>query len=312
MKPRLAICIPAHNETKLLPKLMAAIGAQTVPFDEVWLYDDCSTDGTAELAESHGARVARGTHNVGCSAGKNALAERTTCEWVHFLDADDIPLPHFVERAHQWMNKPDAPDVVLFHYEYRDLVTNELLVDRAFDGAAARKDAIEYTIREQINNVCLYRRSRFMEAGGFDLDPAVRYNEDVAMHTRLAQSGLRFDAEPETSLIQYRRPGSMSVANRLKCVQAQFEVMRKSAERVGATHGRAIAERLWRIAGCAAADLDWSTADAAAELAVKLAGRGHVPASGPLFRTLARLSPRLALRTRERLIRLLKPSLRKD
>ena len=121
MKPRLAICIPAHNETKLLPKLMAAIGAQTVPFDEVWLYDDCSTDGTAELAESHGARVVRGTHNVGCSAGKNALAERTTCEWVHFLDADDIPLPHFVERAHQWMNKPDAPDVVLFHYEYRDL-----------------------------------------------------------------------------------------------------------------------------------------------------------------------------------------------
>jgi glycosyltransferase involved in cell wall biosynthesis len=308
-RPTLALCIPAYNEAQFLPRLFAGVRAQTVPFDEVLLYDDCSTDETGRVAAEFGATVVRGERNVGCSAGKNALAERTACDWVHFLDADDVHLPHFVERAHKWMSLSDGPDAVVFNYEYRDLLTDELFAVRNFDGSWLRRDPVAFTILQQINNVGIYRRDRFLTAGGFDTDPKVLYNEDVAMHTRLAQAGLRFDTETEISLVQYRRPGSMSAANRLKCVQAQYEVMRKAADRVGTTHGVEIADRLWRIAGCAAAELDWTTADAAVALAVRLAGR-RVPSGGRLFSLLVRLSPSLAIRLRERLIRLFKPTLR--
>src|SRR5436853_1319451 len=112
----LALCIPAYNAAEFLPRLLRSAVAQTIPFDEIWVYDDCSNDHTGETAAEFGASVVRGDVNHGCAFGKNALANRTTCNWIHFHDADDALYPNFVEQAHQWM-RDDAPDVVLFSYE---------------------------------------------------------------------------------------------------------------------------------------------------------------------------------------------------
>src|SRR5437868_8324943 len=105
---RLAICIPARNAAATLPRLFTSIAAQTVAFDEVWLYDDESSDDTAAIAERFGASIVRSDRNTGPSHGKNVLAERTSCDWLHFHDADDALYPEFVERAHRWQ---DATDV---------------------------------------------------------------------------------------------------------------------------------------------------------------------------------------------------------
>src|SRR3954453_5367691 len=101
--PSLALCIPAYNAAAYLPRLLVSAIRQTLPFNEIWVYDDCSTDGTAAMAERYGARVMRGDVNRGCSIGKNRLAAETKCEWIHFHDADDELLPNFVERARVWM-----------------------------------------------------------------------------------------------------------------------------------------------------------------------------------------------------------------
>jgi glycosyltransferase involved in cell wall biosynthesis len=281
-----------------------------LPFDEILLYDDCSSDGTAALASSLGARVIQGRSNIGCSAAKNELARSTQCEWVHFIDADDLLLPHYTERAHQWISSSAPPDVVAYTFEYRDFVTNELIASGQFDREKLVKDPIEYTIRHQINNVCMCRRERFLEAGGFNEDLSVRFNEDAATHMRLAQFGLSYDVEPDLCLIQCRRRGSMSTSNKTGCIQAQFEVMRRASKVVGKKHAPAISWRLWNIAGCAAAQADWATADSAALLAVRLCG---IPTEGGrVFRRLCRISPTWALRIRERLIRALKPRLRRE
>lgn len=67
------------------------------------VYDDCSTDNTAEVACSYGAEVISGDENVGCTIGRKRLAEHATSDWIHFHDADDELLPNFVERAQTWM-----------------------------------------------------------------------------------------------------------------------------------------------------------------------------------------------------------------
>ena len=306
----LALCIPAYNAAAYLPRLLGSAAAQTVPFDEILVYDDCSTDDTAAVAEAHGARVVHGDVNRGCSAGKNRLAEETTCEWIHFHDADDELYPNFVETARAWMTQVDPPDVVLFAYEYRDNETNDLLSLRTFDDAALRSDPVDYAIREQINPFCgLYHREAFLRAGGYDLDPAVLYNEDVAMHLNLALSGLRFAADSTVTVINYRIGASMSQANQAKCFRAHYHVLRKAAERIGPEHRGVLAEALWKAAGISGSVLDWESADAAAALAQSL-GR-EVPRSGKSwFRYIARLSPRFALRAREHVIRRFRPHLR--
>src|SRR5690625_3958066 len=194
----LSLCIPAYNAAWCLPRLLDSARAQTVPFDEILVYNDCSTDNTAEVAREYGARVIGGDVNVGCSTGKNRLADATTCDWIHFHDADDELFPNFVESARKWMTRgDDAPDIVLFSYEGRWDDNGELLGIRPFDDDALKADPIADTIKQQINPFLrLYRRSSFLDAGGYDLDPNVLDNEEVARDCKTPRAGLTFRPHP--------------------------------------------------------------------------------------------------------------------
>lgn len=306
----IALLIPAYNAGSFLPRLLRSAQAQSEPFDQIWVYDDCSTDDTAEVAARFGAQVLRGKVNRGCSAGKDALARHVEVDWLHFHDADDELLPNFVSLARNWI-AGDCPDVVLFDYDYRDEDTNELLSRRAFDHEQLSEDPRSYAIREQINPFCgLYRRSAFLAAGGYQDPPEMLYNEDVACHIRLAFSGLTFGAENEVSIINYRRGGSMSGANQLKCLQSHFAVMRHTLAHPDAgPYLGDIAMKLWAVAGALAAYDDWENARKAIVMATEI-GPPAVSAGSPIFRVMARLDPQMALRLRERWIRLAKPYLR--
>ncbi len=309
-KPTLALLIPAYNASAYLPRLLDSAARQTQPFDEIWVYDDCSTDDTAEVAKRLGANVVRGDVNRGCSHGKNVLAAATSAEWIHFHDADDELYPNFVTLARRWM-EVDSCDVVLFPYEERDGDTGAKNAFRRFDPEDVAHDPRSFAIRVQINPFCgLYRREAFIRAGGYDENPDVLYNEDVAMHIQLAFAGLSFAADTEVAIINHRYLNSMSAANRLKCLRAQYNVMCKTAERDGTgQYSVEISNSLWSITAGLASQLDWATADDAAMLAVRLAGLSKLP-PGRLFRSLCRISPPAALRVREGLIRLFKPALR--
>jgi len=304
----LALCIPAYNAAEFLPRLLRSAAAQTIPFDEIWVYDDCSDDNTGELAATFGAKVVRGEVNRGCSFGKNELASRTTCDWIHFHDADDALYPNFVEQARKWMHD-GAPDVVLFGFEE---VAGDNRAINMFDNEALRSDPISYAIRNHINTICgVYRRSAFLAVGGFDLDPLVLYNEDSAMHCRLAREGLTFAADPTVTVINNRRTTSMSSDNQAKCSRAQYQVMRKMIEAVGSKYAVEISEKLWGIATASATFLDWENVDACILLAKSL--QSPFPGDGSLFfKLLCRCNPYLALRIRELIIRMLKPHLRRN
>ena len=302
----LALLIPAYNAAAFLPRLLQSVAAQTRPFDEVWVYDDCSTDNTVEVARGLGARVIRGDENRGCTYGKNALANETACDWIHFHDADDELLPEFVERARTWISG-DAYDVVVFGSTQREETTGKDEVVAIHSPQALEADAVRYAISTTINSICgIYRRTAFLAAGGYDTDPAVLYAEDIAMHCSLARAGLRFSADPEVFVIIWRRPGSMSNANKVRCMKAQLQVLLKA--KAGDEQGKYSAEiagRLWEVAAAAASYFDWETADKSARVAYELAG---LPRSqSPTFRALCRLGPPFALRLREGLIRLVKP-----
>lgn len=307
----LAICIPAYNAENYLPRLLQSAKDQLVPFDEILVYNDCSTDNTAEVAARFGAKVLNGTVNKGCSFGKNQLATATRCDWIHFHDADDELLPNFTTLAHKWINSGACPDVVLFNYEYRDNETNELLGIRKFDKATLETNAIAYAIQEQINPFCgLYNKAKFIEAGGYDTDPLVLYNEDSAFHIKMAIGGLKFSAEPEISIINYRISNSMSASNFNKCLEAQYHVLKKTAS-VKPEFGLQIANRLWPLIGNLAAVKNWKYVKKALLLS-KTLGYTAPPEDKGVFKFMAQLNPLFAIWFREKMIRLFKPSLRKN
>lgn len=308
----IALCVPAYNAAEYLPRLLKSATAQTIPFDEIIVCDDASGDNTAEVARSFGAKVLVNAQNSGCSVAKNNTLQAATGDWIHFHDADDELLANFTTLAHRWAESADAPDVVLFDYEYRNNDTNELIGRSDFNDAELQADPIRYAILNQINPFCgLYRRTRLLKVGGWDTDPAVLYNEDVAYHCKLALAGFSFRAEKEVSIVNYRREGSMSGTNQLRCLQAHHAVMRQVAAALGNRYPKEIASRLWAAATGLATFDKWEDVDRALALARQLTP--DVPAGNTRdFALLNRLiGPERSFRLRERLIRRFKPAMRK-
>jgi glycosyltransferase involved in cell wall biosynthesis len=95
------VVVPAYNRADRLERSLASVWAQRpVRPKEVIVVDDHSTDDTAAVATSLGARVVRHTENRGPAEARNTALHATNCEWIAFLDSDDEWLPHHL--AHLW------------------------------------------------------------------------------------------------------------------------------------------------------------------------------------------------------------------
>lgn len=95
----MSVVIPAFNRADLLPQTLLSVFAQTQLPAEVIVVDDASTDGTAAVAESHGARVIRHERNAGEGATRNTGINAARQEWLALLDSDDEWLPNHLANA---------------------------------------------------------------------------------------------------------------------------------------------------------------------------------------------------------------------
>ncbi|MFD2873463.1 glycosyltransferase family 2 protein [Mucilaginibacter ximonensis] len=308
----LALCIPAYNAAAFLPRLLSSAQQQAIPFNEIWVYDDCSTDDTAAIAKQFGATVISGEVNRGCSFGKNTLAASVKSDWIHFHDADDDLLPNFTTSVHQWIERNGSQkDILLLNYNYVDAYSGEILGAGNYDALALRNDPLKYAIMRKIVNFGVYRRDKFLNAGGFNTDTRVLYNEDNAMHQRMAKAGLYFDYLPDITCINYRYKVSMSSANYLKCAISNYYVLEDTALTHGAIYPKEIADKLWECVAALGVGEAYDYMEKALAICKKL-GYPYSSNGGRVFNALTHLHPFGAVWLREKLIRLFKPHLRSN
>ncbi|MCU7959954.1 MAG: glycosyltransferase family 2 protein [gamma proteobacterium symbiont of Bathyaustriella thionipta] len=93
----LSIILPAFNEAGSIKDVVQQLRSQW-PKAEILLVDDCSTDNTAELAQSAGARVIRHPYNMGNGASIKTGARNATGEFFVFMDADGQHSVSDIER----------------------------------------------------------------------------------------------------------------------------------------------------------------------------------------------------------------------
>jgi glycosyltransferase involved in cell wall biosynthesis len=107
IRGRVSVLIPARDEEKNIERCVRAVLAGTQPPDEVIVYDDGSTDGTADIlarlaAEDARVRVLGGeplpTRWVGKPHACHHLARAATGELLLFLDADTVASPECLAR----------------------------------------------------------------------------------------------------------------------------------------------------------------------------------------------------------------------
>ena len=110
----ISVCIPCRNEAQTVGDLIRMIEPTLVGtlVDELIVLDDDSTDGTARVAQAHGAVVVSSPSRPKGWVGKTwALQQGIVAargEWIVSLDADTRPSPALPESVVQWAEEREA------------------------------------------------------------------------------------------------------------------------------------------------------------------------------------------------------------
>lgn len=192
-----SVILPTLNAAGKIATLLAALIGQTQPPEEILVVDSTSTDGTAELARSHSARVISVPRDQFDHGGtRDAALRQTTGEFVLFLTQDALPAderyiehllkPFADERvaaaSGRQLPRPDARPYVraVQHYRY----PAQSLVWGAEDREALGIRAYH------LSDVCsAYRRSAYEAVGGFP--HPLPTNEDMLIGAAFLDSGYR-------------------------------------------------------------------------------------------------------------------------
>ena len=107
-KMQIITVIPVYNGERFILETLDSIASQTLKPDRVIVIDDASTDNTAKLVESYEllkCELIRSDENQGLFKNFNrALDYAVECDFLHFICADDILLPKFMEQMSNALN----------------------------------------------------------------------------------------------------------------------------------------------------------------------------------------------------------------
>src|SRR5437660_4374427 len=93
------VIVPAYNEAASIADTIRSLRAQTVAPVDIIVVDDCSTDGTGDVARDLGVSVRRAPVNTGSKAGAQTFAlDQVRTELTIALDADTTLAPDAIER----------------------------------------------------------------------------------------------------------------------------------------------------------------------------------------------------------------------
>lgn len=105
-RPGLSLCMIVKNEEENLGRcLLSARPA----FDQIVVVDTGSSDSTVEIAKTHGAEVHHFPWCDDFSAARNHSLRHAQCEWVMWLDADDVVPPETIPLLREFATSSPRP-----------------------------------------------------------------------------------------------------------------------------------------------------------------------------------------------------------
>jgi glycosyltransferase involved in cell wall biosynthesis len=210
--PAVALVVPCYNQGRFLADALESALAQSVPFAEIVVVDDGSTDDTRDVAARFPVRCLAQA-NRGLSAARNAGVRGTAGDFVVFLDADDRLRSNAVADGLDCHAR--NPDCSFVYGHFRNVADDGTPLDTpAF--RPCPPDAYAGFLRHNLvgmHAAVMYRREPLLEACGFDETLAAC--EDYEMYLRLVRRGGRA-ASHERVVADYRRhAGNVSADERL-------------------------------------------------------------------------------------------------
>lgn len=186
----LSVIIPVRNGGEKFRRCLQSVTTAKPPPDELIVVDDGSTDDSATLAESFGAKVVRLAETGGPARARNAGARAATGDVLVFFDADVAVAPDAMAQiAAAFEREPDiaavfgsyddAPAEANFFSQYKNLFHH-------YVHQISREEASTFWA-----GCGALRREVFLAHGGFDESYRQPSIEDIEFGYRLRRAGHR-------------------------------------------------------------------------------------------------------------------------
>jgi glycosyltransferase involved in cell wall biosynthesis len=198
MMPKVAICIPTHNQAQYLSLSISSACNQTYPNTEVWVSDDASTDATPEVMAAMCKSFPNIFHyrqpqNLGMRDNPDWLMRKTNAEFIVRFDSDDILEPNYIETLVNLMLQ--YPESGYAHGAVREIdkegnlrKIRRLARHQGYESAqqALRASVKGYRVAA---NICMYRAKALQDINFFGDAPSKIVAEDYHTSIRLADAG---------------------------------------------------------------------------------------------------------------------------
>lgn len=230
--PLVSIAMPILDTARFLPAALDSLLAQSCGDWEALLWDDGSSDGSAQIAADYAARDPRfrllgDGRNHGQAAALAATLAQARGAYFGTLDSDDLLEPQALAAMLAFLQARPALGMAYSQYLEIDETGNVLGPGRRsftpYSPAGLLVEFMTFQFR-------LVRADAYRTVGGFD--PAAAHAEDYDLCLRLSEY-CQIGHLPQP-LYRYRlRRGSVSQSSRLRQVQASFAAAQRALQRRG-------------------------------------------------------------------------------
>jgi glycosyltransferase involved in cell wall biosynthesis len=185
-----SVIIPLFNKENYIENTLRSILNQTFTDYEVLIINDCSTDASvAKITPflSEEIKLIQNESNKGLSATRNTGIKNANCDYVAFLDADDLWKPSFLETIKSLIDNYE--EAALFATNYEEIYANKKTISTALNIEKTKKDGIitdffDINLKQPLycpSSLCV--RKKVIESIGF-YDETITYSEDVDFNIR--------------------------------------------------------------------------------------------------------------------------------
>lgn len=186
--PFFSIIIPVYNKEKFVEHTLKSVLSQTFSDFEIIIVNDGSTDGSeSKVQQFHDPRIRYySKKNEGVSIARNFGIEKSSADFICFLDADDFWHPDFLEVMHSYIHEIPNQKVfasaieietakTIFPAQYAIKKSNAFEIVNYFE--ASIKESVIWT------SAVVLHKSVFEKSGLFD--PKIRIAEDTDLWIRV-------------------------------------------------------------------------------------------------------------------------------
>jgi glycosyltransferase involved in cell wall biosynthesis len=220
MRPETSVIIPVRNGARFVAEAIASVLAQVLEDDEVVAVDDGSTDETPAILTGSGDRRLRllSAGGRGVSAARNMGIAASRGSFIAFLDHDDLWPAGRHAALTMTLRQDDGIDAAFGRIARR--------IEPGARPTAESRVLGHYA--PWLVGSGLYRRHLLERIGGFAED--LTEGEDVDLHLRLLEAGMRIGLCVATSLIR-RHHDANTIDDPAEAESQRLDILRRKLAR---------------------------------------------------------------------------------